>query len=156
MQNYSKMVSWRCSCMVVNGGVRNYIEWTNGGTTMNISDITGNIYWFIREYSILSPLESINGLCEHFYSRELGHPTISGNFQPPQLLLLPSVNILRMNLLIRILGSPSGYDLMSDSSRAWSCVSHLLRWWIWFQTNGYCVERPRTIVLKYWQAFSHK
>ena len=148
MLDCSKMVSRRCRLQSMVVQERNYIEWTNGDTTVNTSDIREE-YLLVHITSwVLSASGETNGRCKRFYGRELPQPTFPRSSLLCLMLLLPSLCVFFEWACWIFFPSFSGFNLTSDSSWAWSDVSHLLRCPIWFKNlrisrksaSLYCAE----------------
>ena len=154
MLDCSKMVSRRCRLQSMVVQERNYIEWTNGDTTVNTSDIREE-YLLVHITSwVLSASGETNGRCKRFYGRELPQPTFPRSSLLCLMLLLPPLcvffewacwNLFRVFLDSIRRQIPVGLDLASVS--CWDVESGS-------KTNESCVNWRRSIVLRYWRASS--
>ena len=147
MLDCSKMVSRRCRLQSMVVQERNYIEWTNGDTTVNTSDIREEYLFHITSSEFFLLQEKPMGAVSVF---------MVGNYlnQPFRDLLCFAwcccflLCVYSSNELVEVFFSFAGFNLTSDSSWAWSDVSHLLRCRIWFKNQRilrelaslYCAE----------------
>ena len=152
MLDCSKMVSQRCRLQSMVVQERNYIEWTNGDTTVNTSDIREEYLFHITssEFFLLQekPMGAVSVFMVGNYLNQPFRDLLCFAWCCCFLLCVYSSNELVEKFFPVLLDSiwrqiPVGLDLTSVT--CWDVESGS-------KTNESCVNWRRSIVLRYWRA----